>query len=151
MFLSGQVASGQRARKVNKRATKSVLAAVFTLAGLALAWSLTAGIGEQRVADAGTLASGAVSAEVALSTLPLQARETHQRILAGGPFPYDKDGSVFFNRERLLPPHPRGHYREYTVITPGEDDRGARRIVTGADGEQYYTHDHYDSFSEIVE
>ncbi|MCX7671082.1 MAG: ribonuclease N, partial [Anaerolineae bacterium] len=68
---------------------------------------------------------------VALSDLPRQAQDTHRRILAGGPFPYDKDGTVFFNRERLLPPKPRGHYREYTVKTPGVRHRGARRIVCG--------------------
>jgi ribonuclease T1 len=89
--------------------------------------------------------------EVLVSTLPAPVRETHQRILAGGPFPYDKDGSVFGNRERLLPLHARGHYREYTVKTPGASDRGARRIVCGgarpaAPDACYYTADHYASF-----
>lgn len=93
---------------------------------------------------------------VALSQLPTQARETHQRILAGGPFPYAKDGSVFFNRERLLPPQPRGWYREYTVPTPGAPNRGARRIVCGgtvptAPLACYYTADHYASFARIVQ
>ena len=40
-----------------------------------------------------------------------------------------KDGTVFGNRERLLPLKERGWYREYTVRTPGSRDRGARRIV----------------------
>jgi len=88
---------------------------------------------------------------VALSTLPPQARHTYERILAGGPFPYEKDGSVFFNRERLLPSHARGYYREYTVKTPGASDRGARRIVCGgtrptAPEACFYTADHYASF-----
>lgn len=86
-----------------------------------------------------------------MSTLPPQARDTYRRILAGGPFPYDKDGSVFGNRERLLPLHPRGHYREYTVKTPGSSDRGARRIVCGGTRPEapeacFYTADHYASF-----
>ena len=83
--------------------------------------------------------------------LPPEAQETIQRIRQGGPFPFRKDGSVFQNREGLLPPKPRGYYREYTVITPGEDDRGARRIVAGDGGELYYTEDHYNSFKEVVE
>jgi ribonuclease T1 len=92
---------------------------------------------------------------VALSTLPKEARATHQLILSGGPFPYRKDGTVFGNRERLLPLHPRGHYREYTVKTPGSRDRGARRIVCGgaeptAPVACYYTADHYASFKRIV-
>ena len=92
---------------------------------------------------------------VALSTLPAEARQTKQLIHAGGPFPYAKDGTVFFNRERLLPARPRGHYREYTVRTPGARDRGARRIVCGgtpptAPQACYYTADHYASFARIV-
>jgi ribonuclease T1 len=83
--------------------------------------------------------------------LPRQARDTLRLIERGGPFPYDKDGSVFQNREGILPARPRGYYREYTVITPGENDRGARRIVGGDGGELYYTDDHYDSFSRIFE
>ena len=43
-----------------------------------------------------------------------------------------------------------GYYREYTVATPGVDDRGARRIVAGDDGEElYWTDDHYGSFALI--
>ena len=80
--------------------------------------------------------------------LPPEAIETLALIQRGGPFPYRKDGTTFQNRERLLPAKPRGYYREYTVETPGSDDRGARRIVTGGDPrrEYYYTDDHYESF-----
>jgi len=95
-------------------------------------------------------------ATVRLSDLPTQARDTERLIRQGGPFPYAKDGTVFGNRERLLPRKPRGHYREYTVRTPGSRDRGARRIVCG--GEQprepeacFYTQDHYASFQRIVQ
>lgn len=83
--------------------------------------------------------------------LPLEARETLERIRAGGPFPYPQDGRVFSNRERLLPSKARGYYREYTVHTPGARDRGARRIVAGGSGEYYYTDDHYRSFRRIRE
>jgi ribonuclease T1 len=82
--------------------------------------------------------------------LPREARTTLHLISEGGPFPFDKDGSVFQNRERLLPNKPRGYYREYTVITPGENDRGARRIVAGENGELYYTDDHYNSFKRVT-
>ncbi len=84
------------------------------------------------------------------SDLPAEARDTLALIDAGGPFPHDEDDRTFFNREGLLPEQSEGHYREYTVETPGEADRGARRIVTGADGEYYWTSDHYASFERIA-
>ena len=87
---------------------------------------------------------------VPVPSLPREARQTLALIEAGGPFPYDQDGSVFGNREGLLPPQRRGCYREYTVRTPGEDDRGARRIVTSCAGPRYWTADHYESFRRIV-
>lgn len=91
---------------------------------------------------------------VALSALPAQAQDVHRRIFAGGPFRYAKDGVVFGNRERLLPRRPRGFYHEYTVPTPSERDRGARRIVCGGKEIQrpetcFYTSDHYQSFQLI--
>lgn len=87
---------------------------------------------------------------VALAVLPLEVATTVARIEAGGPFPYDQDGATFENREGHLPAQERGYYREYTVETPGSPDRGARRIVTGRDGEMYWTPDHYDSFAWIA-
>ena len=92
---------------------------------------------------------------VALSSLPPQAQRTESLIRQGGPFPYAKDGTVFFNRERRLPRQNRGYYREYTVRTPGAADRGAGRIVCGgsqpvAPDTCYYTADHYNSFRRIV-
>ncbi len=82
--------------------------------------------------------------------LPIEAIDTLLLIDDGGPYPFDRDDLIFQNREGLLPDRPQGHYREYTVITPGEDDRGARRVVAGDDGERYYTQDHYASFLEIA-
>ena len=86
--------------------------------------------------------------DVGNDVLPPEARATVRAISRGGPFPHRQDGAVFQNRERLLPVRPRGHYREYTVPTPGSRDRGARRIVTGGEppATWYYTADHYRSF-----
>jgi ribonuclease T1 len=97
----------------------------------------------------------AIDASVSLASLPLQARTTYNLVLQGGPFPYNKDGTVFANRERLLPSQARGYYREYTVKTPGIPHRGARRIVCGglpatAPQACFYTADHYASFRKIV-
>jgi ribonuclease T1 len=82
--------------------------------------------------------------------LPPEAWKTLTLIDSGGPFPYSRDGVVFGNRERLLPRQRSGYYHEYTVPTPGESDRGARRIITGDQGEAFYTGDHYASFREVV-
>ncbi|MEO5845028.1 MAG: ribonuclease domain-containing protein [Caldimonas sp.] len=109
------------------------------------------------------LSAGAVQAReqalalpvVAVATLPAEARAIEVAIRRGGPFAYPKDGFVFFNRERLLPVHSRGYYREYTVPTPGVRDRGGRRIVCGglqptAPLACYYTANHYSSFHRIT-
>lgn len=85
------------------------------------------------------------------SELPAEARRTLGLIRAGGPYSYSQDDRTFGNFERILPRQKSGYYREYTVPTPGESDRGARRIVAGAGGEKYYTQDHYDSFTFIAE
>lgn len=85
------------------------------------------------------------------SQLPAEARTTLAAIRAGGPYRYSQDNKTFGNFERILPRQGSGYYREYTVPTPGESDRGARRIVTGSEGEKYYTQDHYDSFKFIAE
>ena len=87
---------------------------------------------------------------VALRDLPTQARTTLALIDRGGPFPYSEDGTVFGNLERLLPRRPSGYYREYTVPTPGQRNRGTRRLVAGRDGDIYYTDDHYSSFRQVM-
>lgn len=96
----------------------------------------------------------AVGDSIAERDLPPQAREVMRLIRAGGPFRHDRDGIVFQNRERILPRAPRGFYREYTVRTPGERTRGARRIVCGGEPRAanpcYYTDDHYASFRCIA-
>jgi ribonuclease T1 len=88
---------------------------------------------------------------VAAQALPAEARQTLRLLREGGPYPYERDGVVFGNRERLLPQRARGYYREYTVPTPGLTHRGPRRIVAGRGGELYYTDDHYRSFRRITE
>jgi len=93
------------------------------------------------------------SSRLDLTGLPREAGEVIERIARGGPFSYRQDGTTFQNREARLPRHPRGYYREYTVPTPGERTRGARRIVTGGHPPEvyYYTGDHYRSFTRIPE
>lgn len=87
---------------------------------------------------------------ISRASLPPEAIRTLQAINSSGPYPYDRDGVTFENRERLLPDRPLGYYREFTVETPGSADRGARRIIMGSGGELYYTDDHYESFSRIA-
>ena len=89
--------------------------------------------------------------EVKASELPAEARQVLVLIARGGPYPYGRDNITFGNFERVLPQKPSGYYREFTVPTPGESDRGARRIIAGDAGEKYYTADHYSSFSFIAE
>ena len=93
----------------------------------------------------------AVATGVAAAELPGEARQTIALIRKGGPFPYERDGTIFGNFENRLPAQPRGSYREYTVRTPGANSRGARRIVAGKGGELYYSDDHYESFRRIKE
>jgi ribonuclease T1 len=92
---------------------------------------------------------------IAVASLPKEARETLANVRAGPPFPFERDGARFGNRERLLPAKPGGYYHEYTVRTPGERTRGARRIVCGgkltAPDACWYSGDHYGSFARIVE
>ena len=101
------------------------------------------------------LAAGAAAfsgaAEVEAGALPPEARETIALIRKGGPFPFERDGATFGNREGLLPRREPGYYREYTVRTPGARDRGARRIVAGRAGELFYTEDHYRGFRRVLE
>lgn len=136
------------------------LIAIIVLLGLWL-WSKRLGNADvpvpaptpaSQVADAvDTQAARAPSSDSAArypDFLPVEAHDVLERIATGGPFAYRQDGGVFQNRERRLPPRPGGYYREYTVVTPGSDDRGARRIITGGDPpvEYWYSDDHYRSF-----
>jgi ribonuclease T1 len=109
---------------------------------------LTGGIQAKMPAPAG------LQNTISLAELPSPGMEIYRRIHQGGPFVNEKDGSVFGNRERLLPAQKRGFYREYTVPTPGLKHRGVRRIVCGGQMQRpeicYYTADHYESFRRIA-
>ncbi len=131
-----------------KRAAPAVFLTALLIVGLA-------GVGTGLVQAKGPLPVAAAET-VALAQLPAQGQDMMKLIYAGGPFKFDKDGTVFGNRERILPAKNRGFYREYTVKTPGERTRGARRIVCGglkaATPEAcYYTDDHYASFRRIAQ
>lgn len=129
------------------------IAALLALAFLAAQWWISHPGPANSSAVPGT---GAEPASRESSTrypafLPPEATVTLELIERGGPFPYDRDGTTFQNRERRLPEKPRGYYREYTVATPGSSDRGARRVVAGGQPPEvyYYTDDHYRSFRPV--
>lgn len=78
-----------------------------------------------------------------------EVQKTLIRIQKDDPL-YNKDGAIFMNREKLLPVQKdKNYYSEWTVKTPGESDRGARRIIEGRSWELYFTDDHYTSFTRI--
>lgn len=87
---------------------------------------------------------------IAVADLPKQARDTLALIDRGGPYPYSQDNTVFGNLERVLPERPKGYYREYTVVSPGSSSRGTRRLVVGAQGDIYFTADHYQTFRQVL-
>lgn len=127
-------------------------------AGMAVLLVLSAGLSglSPSVVQAKGPVSVAPADTIAVAQLPSQGRDMMVLIYQGGPFRHDKDGVVFGNRERILPAKNRGYYREYTVRTPNERSRGARRIVCGglkpaAPDACYYTDDHYASFRRIVQ
>jgi ribonuclease T1 len=131
-------------RALSSRGSAIVLAgsllfgATAVLAGPAQAATATAIV--VRPADTGS---------VCQSSLPSQADDTLNLIAQGGPFPYPEDGEVFYNEEGVLPSEPTGYYHSYTVVTPGDSNRGTRRIITAQDGTDYYTADHYATFNQI--
>ncbi|MFD7629169.1 ribonuclease domain-containing protein [Streptomyces sp. NPDC059851] len=126
----------------------ALVAAAAGCGGAAGGRSAADGAREGTRAGAPTWAAG--MATVRADELPRQARDVLALIDKGGPYPYRQDGTVFGNFEKLLPRQERGYYREYTVKTPGERDRGPRRIVTGRGGEFYYTEDHYETFKAVL-
>ena len=135
-------------RTVFRDSTRSTVAA--------LAVALLAGVGTILVQARTSELPGSAVASITLTGLPSQGQAVMDQIRQGGPFRYEKDGTVFGNRERLLPSAKRGYYREYTVPTPGLSHRGARRIVCGGQKPRtpdacYYTEDHYSSFRLIVQ
>jgi len=129
----------------------SALVLMLVLTTLGTVTTVTALHARGLESDAGGITPGLI----ALSALPPEGQTVMRQIQEGGPFRYDKDGTSFGNRERLLPMQKRGYYREYTVPTPGLSHRGAKRIVCGGTQARqpeacYYTEDHYSSFRRIV-
>jgi ribonuclease T1 len=106
-----------------------------------------------KFAYAGVHETGAGIGNISVAELPKEAQVVLLQIKNGGPFSYDKDGVVFGNYEKILPPQKRGYYHEYTVATPSARSRGARRLITGGSpvstDEIYYTDDHYQTFKKI--
>jgi guanyl-specific ribonuclease Sa len=62
---------------------------------------------------------------------------------------WENDGDVFGNFEGRLPKQRRDYYREWVHPTPQAPGPGPQRIVSGADGDLWYTPDHYESFIEL--
>jgi guanyl-specific ribonuclease Sa len=84
-----------------------------------------------------------------VSRLRQEVAPTLERIEKGEKHPHPRDGTVFKNREGLLPQRPKGYYIEYVHPTQGVEHAGLQRIVKGKGGEIYYTSDHYDSFTRL--
>jgi ribonuclease T1 len=121
--------------------TTRIGAAAALLSALLVGGTVTAGTADASATSVGSICYGA---------LPSQAHDTLDLIAQGGPYPYEQDGTVFSNREGVLPSQSSGYYHEYTVKTPGSPTRGARRIVTGEQTqEDYYTSDHYATFDLV--
>jgi ribonuclease T1 len=131
------------------RVRRPLIALVALVAALAIGYGINAARSHHPPAPVASSISSTAS-RTPLSALPPQVAQTVALIERGGPFPYPRnDGVAFHNNEHLLPSEAADYYREYTVPTPGETDRGARRIITGKGGEFYYTPDHYESFVRL--
>lgn len=137
-----------RARRV-RRIRRPLLALIALVVALAVGYGVRA---LQSHDPAPRSTSATVNAPATpLAALPPQVGQTLRLVDRGGPFPYPgNDGAVFHNAEHRLPRQPDGYYREYTVPTPGSEDRGARRLIIGRNGEVYYTGDHYESFVRVA-
>ena len=124
--------------------TTRIGAAAALLSALLVGGTVSVGTADASVASAASVGS------ICYGALPSQAHDTLDLIAQGGPYPYEQDGTVFSNREGVLPSQSSGYYHEYTVKAPGSSTRGARRIVTGEETqEDYYTSDHYATFDLI--
>lgn len=143
------------ARPALHRVRDALSAVLVALAAAGVVAVTTASSTASSTAFARERSHATVHAEVAVTDLPREARVTLERIHSGGPFPYERDGITFGNRERRLPRETPGYYHEYTVRTPGVHNRGARRIICGgartAPDVCYYTDDHYQTFRKIHE
>lgn len=87
---------------------------------------------------------GSIAYEGDIDLAPVLAR-----IEAGKRDRHPNDGSTFGNREGLLPRKARNYYTEWVIRTPGLREVGPQRLITGREGEVYYTPDHYQTFVRI--
>src|SRR5262249_2509810 len=81
---------------------------------------------------------------------PVDVFSTLDRIRGNQKLPHDNDGTVFTNVEKLLPDAPKGYYHEFvhwpfglTEHPYGMSFPGPMRVILGAQGEVYFTGDHY--------
>ncbi len=79
----------------------------------------------------------------------IELQPTIDRIAAGKRLRFANDGSTFQNREGRLPRKPAGYYQEWVHPTEQRSGPGPQRVVTGKEGELFYTHDHYRSFKRL--
>lgn len=149
---------------ISKYMAKNPIVTVVVLAALAAGWYFLGG-NEGATAPSvttTTLSSGSSSLVVNdVKIYDLDGKLAYQgdmdltpvlaRIERGERDSHDNDGSVFGNREKLLPIEDRGYYHEYVVRTPDMRGVGPQRLIIGEDGEVYYTPDHYESFIKVVE
>ncbi|MCA1982471.1 ribonuclease domain-containing protein [Nocardioides nematodiphilus] len=142
---------------ISRRTVSGIVGVIVVLVGALVGVDKVDGGSDAPASSASSTVTGADSAGsstdstwIDASSLPAEAREVLTEIDHGGPFEYPgKDGSVFGNFEGHLPHQASGYYHEYTVDTPGASTRGTRRIITGRDGELYWTADHYETFQRI--
>ena len=110
-----------------------VAAVKFALTSFLLAVAITGPLAQART---DRLAESR-SAVVHVAELPIQGRETYELIRQGGPFPFDKDGAVFGNRERSAADRkarvlPRVHRGDARIARPGRPAHRVRRSRSGA-------------------
>jgi guanyl-specific ribonuclease Sa len=104
---------------------------------------------EHSQAEIEAVRSGACSVDPRLEEA-IRINDSFNRIRSGGPYPYERDNTVFKNKEGELPDKPAGYYHEFTVEPLSGSTRGTMRLVTGLNGEVYYTDNHYKAFVKIA-
>jgi ribonuclease T1 len=154
-FLIGKSTSSRATTTTTKSASTQAATKSSTKTTTSAGNSSTSNLSKSATSVTVTPVGGANTGKSGLeivkaASLPPEARTTMKLIDANGPFPYSRDGVTYNNLEKILPKQTKGYYHEYTVVTPGSKDRGARRIIAGAKGERFYTDDHYASFKEVV-
>ena len=148
------LAAALRQRPIASRAARAPLAALALLLLLLALLLPASGMAQGYSHNAKKMPRAANPSSIQFDALPPIGQQVYRTIVGGGVFPYEKDGSVFGNRERILPLRKRGYYREYTVAPAHASSRGAKRSVCGGAITRpdvcYYSADHYQSFQKII-